>query len=116
MEHMIGRTIIELTDVHTGEVKRYEDHNAFMDDNLKAKTRNFGIFQTSVLENFASGCPLFDKLLLFYHKVGKITSEKHKKRGALAPLAHQWADSSSSRSSGRKISEMHQTPAKATTV
>ena len=61
MEHMIGRTIIELTDVHTGEVKRYEDHNAFMDDNLKAKTRNFGIFQTSVLENFAS-TPLWQKL------------------------------------------------------
>ena len=61
MEYMIGRTIIELTDTKTGEVKRYEDHNAFMDDNLKAKTRNFGIFKASVLENFAS-TPLWQKL------------------------------------------------------
>lgn len=56
-----GRTIIELTDVKTGKVQRFEDDNAFMDSNIEAKFRNFGIFQTSVLENFAS-TPLWQKL------------------------------------------------------
>lgn len=56
-----GRTIIELTDVRTGKVKRFEDDNAFMDTNIEQKFRNFGIFQTSVLENFAS-TPLWQKL------------------------------------------------------
>lgn len=56
-----GRTIIELTDVRTGEVQKYEDNNAFMDTNIEQKFRNFGIFQTSVLENFAS-TPLWQKL------------------------------------------------------
>lgn len=56
-----GRTIIELTDVRTGKVTKYEDNNAFMDSNIEAKFRNFGIFQTSVLENFAS-TPLWQKL------------------------------------------------------
>ena len=56
-----GRTIIELTDVRTGKVQRFEDDNAFMDSNIEQKFRNFGIFQTSVLENFAS-TPLWQKL------------------------------------------------------
>lgn len=56
-----GRTIIELTDVRTGKVQRFEDNNAFMDSNIEQKFRNFGIFQTSVLENFAS-TPLWQKL------------------------------------------------------
>ena len=56
-----GRTIIELTDVRTGEVRKFEDDNAFMDSNIEQKFRNFGIFQTSVLENFAS-TPLWQKL------------------------------------------------------
>lgn len=56
-----GRTIIELTDVRTGEVQKFEDDNAFMDSNIEQKFRNFGIFQTSVLENFAS-TPLWQKL------------------------------------------------------
>ena len=56
-----GRTIIELTDVKTGEVQKFEDNNAFMDTNIEQKFRNFGIFQTSVLENFAS-TPLWQKL------------------------------------------------------
>ena len=56
-----GRTIIELTDVRTGKVTKYEDDNAFMDSNIEQKFRNFGIFQTSVLENFAS-TPLWQKL------------------------------------------------------
>ena len=56
-----GRTIIELTDVRTGKVQKYEDDNAFMDSNIEQKFRNFGIFQTSVLENFAS-TPLWQKL------------------------------------------------------
>jgi hypothetical protein len=56
-----GRTIIELTDVKTGKVQRFEDNNAFMDSNIEQKFRNFGIFQTSVLENFAS-TPLWQKL------------------------------------------------------
>lgn len=56
-----GRTIIELTDVRTGKVQKFEDNNAFMDTNIEQKFRNFGIFQTSVLENFAS-TPLWQKL------------------------------------------------------
>ena len=56
-----GRTIIELTDVRTGEVRKHEDDNAFMDFNIEQKFRNFGIFQTSVLENFAN-TPLWQKL------------------------------------------------------
>ena len=56
-----GRTIIELTDVRTGKVQRFEDNNAFMDSNIEAKFRNFGIFRTSVLENFAN-TPLWQKL------------------------------------------------------
>ena len=56
-----GRTIIELTDIRTGEVRKYEDDNAFMDSNIEQKFRNFGIFRTSVLENFAS-TPLWQKL------------------------------------------------------
>jgi hypothetical protein len=50
-----------LTDVKTGKVQRFEDNNAFMDSNIEQKFRNFGIFQTSVLENFAS-TPLWQKL------------------------------------------------------
>lgn len=56
-----GRTIIELTDVRTGKVRKYEDDNAFMDTNIEQKFRNFGIFKTSVLENFTS-TPLWQKL------------------------------------------------------
>ena len=56
-----GRTIIELTDVKTGKIQKFEDDNAFMDSNIEQKFRNFGIFQTSVLENFAS-TPLWQKL------------------------------------------------------
>ena len=56
-----GRTIIELTDVRTGKVQRFEDDNAFMDSNIEQKFRNFGIFQTSVLNNFQS-IPLWQKL------------------------------------------------------
>ena len=56
-----GRTIIELTDVRTGKVQKFEDDNAFMDSNIEQKFRNFGIFQTSVLENFAN-TPLWQKL------------------------------------------------------
>ena len=56
-----GRTIIELTDVRTGKVQRFEDDNAFMDSNIEQKFRNFGIFRTSVLENFAN-TPLWQKL------------------------------------------------------
>jgi len=56
-----GRTIIELTDVRTGKVQRFEDDNAFMDSNIEQKFRNFGIFQTSVLNNFQS-TPLWQKL------------------------------------------------------
>ena len=56
-----GRTIIELTDVRTGKIQRFEDDNAFMDTNIEQKFRNFGIFQTSVLNNFQS-TPLWQKL------------------------------------------------------
>lgn len=56
-----GRTIIELTDVKTGKVQKYEDDNAFMDTNIEQKFRNFGIFQTSVLNNFQN-TPLWQKL------------------------------------------------------
>ena len=56
-----GRTIIELTDVRTGKVQKFEDNNAFMDTNIEQKFRNFGIFQTSVLNNFQN-TPLWQKL------------------------------------------------------
>lgn len=56
-----GRTIIELTDVRTGKVQKFEDNNAFMDSNIEQKFRNFGIFQTSVLNNFQA-TPLWQKL------------------------------------------------------
>lgn len=56
-----GRTIIELTDVRTGKVQKFEDDNAFMDTNIEQKFRNFGIFQTSVLNNFQN-TPLWQKL------------------------------------------------------
>lgn len=56
-----GRTIIELTDVRTEKIQRFEDDNAFMDTNIEQKFRNFGIFQTSVLNNFQS-TPLWQKL------------------------------------------------------
>lgn len=57
-----GKTIIELKDTRSGRVDRFEDHNTVMDANIEAKFRNFGIFQTSVLNNFAS-TPLWQKLM-----------------------------------------------------
>ena len=57
-----GKTIIELKDTRSGRIDRFEDHNTVMDANIEAKFRNFGIFQTSVLNNFAS-TPLWQKLM-----------------------------------------------------
>lgn len=57
-----GRTQIELKDIHSGQIDRIVDNNTFMDTNIEAKFRNFGIFQTSVLNTFGTTA-LWQKLL-----------------------------------------------------
>ncbi len=57
-----GKTIIELKDIRSGRIDRFEDDNAVLDANMEAKFRNFGIFQASVLNNF-SGVALWQKLM-----------------------------------------------------
>ena len=57
-----GKTIIELKDIHSGQVDRHVDFNTVMDANMEAKFRNFGIFQTSILNNFNT-TPLWQKLM-----------------------------------------------------
>lgn len=57
-----GKTIIELKDTRSGHIDRFEDNNTVMDANMEAKFRNFGIFQTSVLNNFNT-TPLWQKLM-----------------------------------------------------
>lgn len=57
-----GRTIIELKDVRSGRIDRFEDTNDVMDANMNAKFKDFGIFHTSILGSFSS-TPLWQKLM-----------------------------------------------------
>lgn len=61
---MEGKTIIELTDIHTGKVERHEDHN-MVTNALKYYFANFGQLNPTALESFTDYItPLLGGVLL----------------------------------------------------